>query len=445
MAPVRRSLYRAGVASALLSQITNVAATPISDRGQGLDLGLGLNLDPILDPILGLLGGILDFCEAPLVLEVIPYLTVTLTIVESAGLHVIGLDSPETVKFDKPTTVTVTETATKTTSILCSTETTITSTWSSNGGKPTTATCRWSPNPPADCIGSGRPTFTTTSPCKTSTTTTTASSCTPSTTTTTTTTAIPTTTTTTSTTTSATASSCPAPSAPTLSCDQYGYLIQAATLYRADLSTGINTQVKKTVGDGTNANSIAYNVLDNYLYAYQQGKNSLLRISSDGSSEVVIQGIPAGNLGDIDLNGRYWISSGGTKWWVLDLYPGSATYGQVLNSGTADTLGVTVADWVYLPNEGQYLYSVGQNSTTKAASMIRFSLTTFQWEKVANYPSVTRSGFGALYGMNNGTLYGSDNTSGEIWQFPISGTPFKITTGPKSGDNDGARCVLNLL
>jgi hypothetical protein len=54
-------------------------------------------------------------------------------------------------------------------------------------------------------------------------------------------------------------------------------------------------------------------------------------------------------------------------------------------------------------------------------------------------------GFGAMYGMNNGTLYGSNNQNGEIWQFPVGGRPFRVSSGPISNSNDGARCVLNLL
>ncbi|KAH8801368.1 hypothetical protein F5884DRAFT_512945 [Xylogone sp. PMI_703] len=434
MARLRTSIPIIGVLSTLLSQSTNVAASPVPDGGLGIDLGLGLDLG--LD--LGLLGGLLDFCIAPLVVEVIPYVTVTLTVIESAGLHFIEAGGhQEAVNFDKQTTLVSTEAGTRTTSSLCSTETTITSSWSSNGGKPTTATCRWSPHPPHNCVGSHTPTFSSTRPCQTSTTTTTASPCT-------TTTPVTTVTTTVTTTATVTNSACPTAA---LSCDKYGYLIQHATLYRVDLSTGTETTVNANVGDGSNANAIAYNTLDNYLYAYQAAGTKLLRIFSDGSSEVVTEAASLGsvNIGDIDLNGRYWVSSGGASWWQLDLYPGSSTYGKVINSGTADHFGLHVDDWVYLPNEGQYLWSVAHNNTSGGTTLIRFSMTTHTWEQVTNYPNVKSDVWGAQYGMNNGTIYASDNASGEIWQFPIGGTPFKMSGGPTSGDNDGARCVLNLL
>jgi hypothetical protein len=73
-------------------------------------------------------------------------------------------------------------------------------------------------------------------------------------------------------------------------------------------------------------------------------------------------------------------------------------------------------------------------------------MSTHEWETVANYGALGVVGVGAVYGMNNGTVYASENGNGQIWQFPVSGdTPFMVSQGPSSGNNDGARCVLNLL
>lgn len=53
---------------------------------------------------------------------------------------------------------------------------------------------------------------------------------------------------------------------------------------------------------------------------------------------------------------------------------------------------------------------------------------------------------GAVYGIDTGILYASDNGSGEIWSFPVNGSDVaKVTDEPRSGSNDGARCVLNVL
>jgi len=183
------------------------------------------------------------------------------------------------------------------------------------------------------------------------------------------------------------------------------------------------------------------------LYARQSGKNQLIRIGPDGSSEVVTtlptkDGI---NIGDIDTDGNYWYAGGGL-WFQLDLRPNSPTYGTLLSNGTMDltTLGLSIADWAYIPVGGPYLYTAAnQNGLTALA---RFSLQTKKWEVVRSYGrTIAQNTWGAVYAMNNGTLYASDNGSGQIWAFPISGgAPYLASRGPVSGSNDGARCVLNL-
>ncbi|GAP82777.1 putative proline rich protein 5 protein [Rosellinia necatrix] len=239
------------------------------------------------------------------------------------------------------------------------------------------------------------------------------------------------------------------PCTPTLSCDKYGYLIQNVTLFRVDLATGDFVTVADHLGDDTSINAIAYNTLDDFLYARQGGQNQLIRIASDGTTEAVAT-FPAGtssNTGDIDTDGYYWYGASGTTWNQLDLRPGSATYGTVLASGTADTLGLGIADWAYLPVAGPYLYTAARSpASIGGTTLARFSLETKTWEVIERYPRIGGNAWGAVYAINNGTLYASDNANGQIWAFPIAGgSPYLASQGPVSpGLNDGARCVLNL-
>ncbi|KAI0539448.1 hypothetical protein GGR58DRAFT_233044 [Xylaria digitata] len=234
------------------------------------------------------------------------------------------------------------------------------------------------------------------------------------------------------------------PCTPTLSCDKYGYLIQNVTLFQVDLSTGRYTMVKDHLGDDTSINALAYNTLDNFMYARQSGKNELIRISSDGTTEVVTK-FPDGTgafVGDIDTDGYYWYGTGDT-WFQLDLIPNSATYGKLIAKGTVNEPGFSIADWAYIPVGGPYLYSAAHNQNG-GTSLVRFSLETKRYEVVRRYPNIS-GGFGAVYGINNGTLYASDNASGRIWAFPIEGgNAYLASQGPISGQNDGARCALNL-
>jgi hypothetical protein len=117
-------------------------------------------------------------------------------------------------------------------------------------------------------------------------------------------------------------------------------------------------------------------------------------------------------------------------------------------NGTATTLGVGLADWVYIPVAGRYLWSIATGAVNGVAgtSLLRFSLDTKRWESVARYGVLAPGGYGALYGINNGTIYASNNARGDIWAFNVfGGAPYLASQGPVSASNDGARCVLNTL
>lgn len=364
---------------------------------------------------------VIQLSEAPVVTEVVPYFVKRETTISQAGEYTLGGNCPlifglgciaEVTKIHKPTVCTLTGIGARTSTYPCTTATTYTETTSG------TTTYWWSPPP------GGYPTGCSTSP------------------------ADPTvvTVTTTETTTATISPSC-SPTNPPLTCDKYGYLIQYSELIRIDLATGEYTSVRDNIGDASTINAIAYNPLDNFLYARQFDKNQLIRLAADGSSAVVAT-LPssfAAIIGDFDTEGYYWYASGNAGSWVqLDLRPGSATYAQAVDRGTTPAVGRTNLDWVYIPVAGRYLWSIGTNPSG-GASLMRWSLNTHQWEIVRNYSNIDGN-FGALYGINNGTIFASDNVSGRIWAFStIADTaPYVASTGPASSSNDGARCVLNL-
>lgn len=205
-----------------------------------------------------------------------------------------------------------------------------------------------------------------------------------------------------------------------------------------------------------NVNAIGYNVLDDYLYGIANPSRQLVRISSGGASSVVAtfdatqMADATANVGDVDGDGHFWFGSAGSSWHEVDIAPGSPTYGSVLARGTADLPpGLSVADWVYIPAAGAYLWTVALATIDGGRStLLRFSLDTKEWEVVARYGVLAPGMFGALYGINNGTLYASNNQNGEIWAFDVldSGiAPYLASSGPASGSNDGARCVTNML
>ncbi|KAI0000613.1 hypothetical protein F4779DRAFT_604706 [Xylariaceae sp. FL0662B] len=362
--------------------------------------------------------------EAPLITEVVPFFTPARTTIDRPGAYTLGLDCaalfghdciPEITHIAKPTVATLTGVGVKTTTYPATASTTYTSSIYDFGCDcfSSQAFC-WRPDPtPATCPPSSPPTSVT----------------------------VTATTTTAPANTTVATPTC----APTLSCDKYGYLVQFAKLYRVDLATGDYTLVKERIGDGSSVNAMAYNPLDSLLYARQAGSNELIRIRADGSREV-LGTTESANVGDIDASGYYWYGSGGQTWHRVDLIPGSPTYGETVGNGTADTLGLAIADWVYIPLAGPYLWAAAR-SPDGGAALARFSLDAKAWKVVARYPDIAGRAFGAVYGINNGTLYASDNNSGEIWAFPIvgGGRPYLASRGPPSANNDGARCVFNVL
>jgi hypothetical protein len=233
------------------------------------------------------------------------------------------------------------------------------------------------------------------------------------------------------------------PAGPTFDCDEGGYLIQQRTLYRLDLTTGDNPAINTRVGPGGNINAMGFNILDGYLYAFDSigdGEQQLIRIGADGTYDlldlIVENGLTAG---DIDEAGQMWASNAGRRWLQVDLNPDSSNFGEVVDQGTSEN--GNVADWVYLENGGDYLYSIRIGATRTAA---RWSRTSHEWENLRQYPADDgqSSGFGALYAVGD-ELWGSNNQSGDIIAFPVLSDDEdsrKISDGPMTSSNDGARC-----
>ena len=231
---------------------------------------------------------------------------------------------------------------------------------------------------------------------------------------------------------------------PTFGCLSDAFLIQKNTLYNINLKTGARKVISTTVG-GTkvSVNSLGYNTVENLMYGTQG--NKLIRVLGDGNTEDVGTLPEAPNLGGFDANGQFWYSSGGTTWGRVDLVPGSATYGKVVERG-ASTLPPGVggpADWAYTPQAPGHLYALSIGKKL-APVLIRWSLVTKKWEVVYTATKLEANGFGAVMSTRDGIIYGSDNKSGGIFRFPIDNPngASRTATGPASTSNDGTRCFL---
>ncbi|MFT4082531.1 MAG: hypothetical protein QM638_08095 [Nocardioides sp.] len=238
---------------------------------------------------------------------------------------------------------------------------------------------------------------------------------------------------------------------PAWTCSTYGYLFQSPngdgtapphSIYQVDLVSGASSQIGSTADD---VNALGYNTTDNYMYGYDLSTSEIVQVASDGTLTELAA--PTGfdttrgyNVGDFDNEGHYWITSSSTTspatWYEIDYAAGSATYGNVLASGTLSP-NITGSDWVYVDGA---LYSI-QDRTNH---LIKFDTTTHQETDLGAVPGVPvgAPSYGAGYADAAGNLYFSNNATGEIYRIdPASVTAIDLATGPVSDGNDGARCA----
>ncbi|RYP41337.1 hypothetical protein DL767_001094 [Monosporascus sp. MG133] len=249
---------------------------------------------------------------------------------------------------------------------------------------------------------------------------------------------------------------------PRFACAKEGYLIQSVGLATFDLQSGIRTPIKDPVVPGsTFLNAIGYHVGDNFLYAtVSNPPATLIRIGSDGQYETVTnvtELVTANgnlNVGDVDENLQYWASANGNFWVQIDLDPTKATYGQVVDSGKTNTVGVneltpTVFDWAYVPNtSGNNLWALGRLVGNTAVRLMSFDRDTHIWTDSTLFGDVAgTNSFGGVFAGEEGYLYGIENTSGQIWRFPVPGPNLpagrvrsRVVNSGASTLNDGARC-----
>ncbi|PNP55877.1 hypothetical protein FNYG_15406 [Fusarium nygamai] len=260
---------------------------------------------------------------------------------------------------------------------------------------------------------------------------------------------------------------------PTFDCDGFGYTVQsllANTLTRVNLVTGQRTDIRTGIGPGGPINGIGFNRLDNYIYGFYQQplvnallcgvlgckRSGLIRIARDGQWEVLdlVIGTNAISMGDVDDQGRFWVSEGGGRWWCIDLRPTSSTFGKLLNSGTSATNLLTgVGDWAYVPGGGNYLYalqaSVIENGLLRT-NIVRWSLTTQKWENYQAYPGILNTALNLLWGAvmaaPGGTLFAQESVLGQTWKFTLgfgAPDPTPIPGGAILNllGSDGAKCA----
>ena len=258
---------------------------------------------------------------------------------------------------------------------------------------------------------------------------------------------------------------------PTFNCDGFGYIVSSLlrpSLTRVDLITGARTTIYDGIGPGLGINGVGFNPTDGYIYGFAtQGllvnlvcgllgcpQSQLIRIASNGNWELLplILQTQSISMGDIDNQGRMFVSEGGKKWWSINMSKGSLNFGKQISEGTSKADLLTgVGDWSYVPGGGSYLYSVQASvleSGLLQTNIVRWSTSTNTWSSFRSYPGLLLTALNLVWGATiaapNNVLFAQENILGQTWRFDLSSgaNPVAIQGGAILNLNgDGAKCA----
>ncbi|MEL6459142.1 MAG: GEVED domain-containing protein [Cyanobacteria bacterium J06621_15] len=206
-------------------------------------------------------------------------------------------------------------------------------------------------------------------------------------------------------------------------------------------------------------NALAYNPLDNYLYAYVQNSKSstgpysqgnILKIGTDGvlhSLGKPVGGTLTGSLyaATILSDGTYVVGAG-KKFATIDL----TTTPPTITNSQQNVSGVNFADFAVDPTDpasasGKRVYGV-----TEDGQLYIIDMTTFPPKISSQAPNKT--GFshnaGSQFVDAFGTLYYRSNSNQKLYRVntdsnsPDYGKATEIATAPSGGNHDGASCLF---
>lgn len=230
-------------------------------------------------------------------------------------------------------------------------------------------------------------------------------------------------------------------------CDYYAYLFQHNDVYSIDLASGSSSLVATDITQG-NINATGYNSKDGYIWgSLSTPSQSIVKIGKDfDNTTYTFTELPTANryIGDINLDGVYFLKPGGTSYYMIDLDPASSNYLTYVGSGTLSQ-NITIHDWAFNAIDNM-LYTVEKNSNI----LYRINTSTNVVETIGEVPILSGNNYtyGAVYFDLAGNFYISANQTGTIYIVndvanlnngdTINSNIFAF--GPSSSSNDGARC-----
>lgn len=230
-------------------------------------------------------------------------------------------------------------------------------------------------------------------------------------------------------------------------CDYSAYLFQYNDVYAIDLASGSAYQIATDITTG-NINATGYNPADGFIWgSLTSPSKSIVRIGANfETTTFYIDELPLSNryIGDVSMDGVYYLKGGGSTYYMIDLNPESANYGGYIATGNLSQ-GLSIHDWAFNAVDG-YLYAVEKNTN----KLYRIDPANGNITSLGEVPILSGLNYtyGAVYFDVSGRFYVSSNQTGTIYAIQnvqdldgtnsISSNLFAF--GPSSASNDGARC-----
>lgn len=229
------------------------------------------------------------------------------------------------------------------------------------------------------------------------------------------------------------------------SCPAPAFLIQdsVAKLYEVDLLTGATAELSSSMATSGKLNAMGFNFADNYLYAYSNEFQDIVKIGRDYQVQpLAVSNLPDRSfyVGDVHLNeNSYFMYRPGSSYglYKVNLDASLPDYLNAVKIVDGATLNLAIYDFAFHPTT-DLLYAVDRNG-----NLHQIDINTLQVKTLSN---VGQSGtFGAAYFDADGWLYISRNSDGYIYRIDVaaeSPSAEFFAYGPASSNNDGARCAM---
>ncbi len=230
-------------------------------------------------------------------------------------------------------------------------------------------------------------------------------------------------------------------------CDYSAYLFQHNDVYAIDLASGNSFEIATDITEA-NINAAAYNTSDGFIWgSLSAPAKTIVKIGKNfKTTSFYIDELPDSGcyVGDVALNGTYYLKGSGSSYYAINLNPESNNY--VSYEATHKlSKNISIHDWAFNAVDNK-LYAVEK----KTNILYRINAETGEVKNLGEVPILSGLNYtyGAVYFDASGRFYVSANQTGTIYviqsvqDLDASGVMESnlFAFGPSSSQNDGARC-----